>query len=106
MGSGIVRDLGTKQELGGFTSDYGDITIFDLDEILWYNPKLELDAFIRENLVTVIPAFKGEIRFLTGYRSVERLYEHEDVYSVVIAGNGQDNKTFTSKNFIGADFGL
>ena len=106
MGNGTVKDLETKEELGGFTSDCGDVTVFDLDEVLWYNPDLELDAYIRENLVTVIPDFKGEIRFLTGYRSVERLNEHEDIYTVVITGNGQNNKTFTAQNFIGADLGL
>lgn len=56
-----VYENETKQVLGHFCADSGEVGVFDLDEVLKYNPKFAERLVKSPFLATVIPNFTGKI---------------------------------------------
>ena len=84
----------TKEVLGHFTADAGEVGAFTLDEVLNYNPEYD-DHINNTYCVTLIKDFKGTVQFTVEEESPD----HGD-YIVRVVGKGVNKKTGLPLNFI------
>ena len=103
----------TGKPIGEFCADAGLVSVFDLSEVLAYNP--DFDYHInRKGTTTLIENFKGTVQFVV--KHVEGVYEDttewwnkgdkwED-YLVEVVGHGVNKVTGEPINFVGKQTGL
>ena len=90
----------TKEPIGKFCADAGQVAVFDLNEVLAYNP--EYDDYVEKDwCVTLIKNFKGTVQFV-----VEIEDEKHNDYAVRVIGRGVDKVTGEPINFITSQTGL
>lgn len=75
----------TKNKLGDFAADAGLVGVFDLNEVLKYDPQFEREYLSKENLVTRINNFTGTAQIKVGYDE-----ENNDFFAFV-EGRGNIN---------------
>ena len=90
----------TKEPIGKFCADAGQVGVFDLNEVLTYNP--EYDDYIEKPwCVTLIKDFNGTVQFVVE----EEDAAHND-YVVRVVGRGVNKVTGKQLNFITSQTGL
>lgn len=94
-------DRKTKKVLGHFCADAGLVAVFDLAEVLKYNP--DFDYHIeREWTTTLIKNFDGDVWFEVKYHNTK----YGDDYSVHVIGKGTNIKTGEPISFRTTQTGL
>lgn len=93
-------DSDTKESIGHFCADAGQVGVFDLGEILDYNSEYN-DHVEKPWCVTLIRSFKGTVQFIVE----DDKSGHED-YSVRVVGRGMNKVTGEPMNFITSQTGL
>jgi hypothetical protein len=92
-------DLNTKEPIGEFCADAGMVAVFDLKEVLKYNP--DFDYHLNKKwTTTLIKNFKGTVQFV-----VEEDHEYDD-YEVKVIGHGVNKITGEPIDFVGQQTGL
>ena len=91
----------TKEVLGEFCADSGMVGVFDLNEVLVYNPEYD-DHVEKPWTTTLIKAFKGAVQFVVE----ENQSRYGDSYSVRVVGRGVNKATGEPINFITSQTGL
>jgi hypothetical protein len=91
----------TKEPIGKFCADAGQVAVFDLNEVLAYNPDYD-DHIEKPWCVTFIKNFKGTVRFIVE-RNESRYGED---FSVKVIGRGVNKATGEPLNFITSQTGL
>ena len=84
----------TKEKLGHFTADAGQVGVFILNEVLSYNPSYR-DYMDNLYCVTVLRDFKGTVQFVV--TQDDPAYND---FSVRVVGKGINTKTGAPYNFI------
>lgn len=84
-------DKNTKKVLGNFCADSGLVGVFNLNEVLKYNPNYN-DLNEYPHTVTLIKDFKGKVYF--------NIKHHNNDYSVHVIGKGINIKTNKPVEFI------
>lgn len=103
----------TEEPIGEFCADAGLVSVFDLAEVLSYNPDFNYHTE-RKWTTTLVKNFKGTVQFVV--KHVEGVYEDttewwnkgdkwED-YVVEVVGHGVDKKTGEPINFVGKQTGF
>lgn len=93
-------NVDTKEPMGHFCADSGQVAVFTLSEVLAYNPEYN-DYLEKPHCVTLIKNFKGTVRFVveekTGfYESDTKWWKAGDPwveYSVHVVGEGVNKVT-------------
>lgn len=91
----------TKQPIGKFCADAGMVGVFNLAEVLKYNPDYD-DYTEKPWTTTVIRDFKGTVQFIVEENKKSR---GED-FNVKVVGRGMNNVTGKPMNFITSQTGL
>lgn len=89
----------TKEPIGKFCADAGMVGVFDLNEVLAYNP--EYDDYTEKNwCVTLIKNFKGTVQFIVEEKKY--MYDGKQYvdYVVRVVGRGVNKVTGEKLNFI------
>ena len=68
----LDKYLGGKQELGEFSSDSGNVSVFDLTEITKYNPDFMEWYNSHKDCATIINNFEGDVFFVKAKNSEEK----------------------------------
>lgn len=103
----------TKEVIGEFCADAGLVSVFDLAEVLAYNPDFDYHTE-RTWTTTLVKDFKGTVQFVV--KHIEGVYENttkwwnkgdkwED-YVVEVVGHGINKATGEPIDFIGTQTGL
>lgn len=103
----------TEEPIGEFCADAGLVSVFDLAEVLSYNPDFDYHTE-RKWTTTLIKNFKGTVQFVV--KHVEGVYEDttkwwnkgdkwED-YVVEVVGHGVNKMTGEPINFVGKQTGF
>ena len=96
-----VFNSDTKEVIGQFCADSGMVGVFDLNEVLTYNP--DFNNHIEKLWTsTVIKDFKGMVQFVI---TENKNSKHED-FNVHVVGKGINTKTGKQLNFISSQTGL
>lgn len=90
----------TKERIGRFCADAGQVAVFDLNEVLEYNPEYD-DHTEKPWCVTAIKDFKGTVQFVVEIEDEE----HND-YAVRVVGRGVNKITGEPLNFITSQTGF
>lgn len=91
----------TDEELGKFCADAGMVAVFDLREVLAYNPEFDYHTD-KPWTTTWIKDFKGTVQFVVKHIEDEKWEE----YSVEVIGHGTNKTTGEPINFIGKQTGF
>lgn len=91
-------DMDTRGALGRFCADGGMVAVFDLKEVLEYNPEYD-DHFKKPWCVTLIENFKGTVQFVVDE-------DTDNEFSVHVIGHGVNTETGEPINFITSQTGL
>lgn len=95
------------EKLGEFCADSGMVSVFDLDEILSYNPDYKNVIIERPWTVTLIKNFKGTVQFVVKQScGVDDNGGNWKDYSVQVVGHGVDKTTGNAINFVGKQTGF
>ena len=95
----------TKEPIGKFCADAGMVGVFDLNEVLEYNP--EYDDYTEKNwCVTLIKDFKGAVQFIVEEKKY--MYDGKQYVDCVVrvVGRGVNKVTGETLNFITSQTGL
>ena len=98
-------DSDTKEKIGSFCADAGEVGVFLLDEVLKYNP--DFNYHIEKTwTTTLIKEFEGTVQFTV----TEEPYEYDGTrkveYVVRVIGHGKNKVTGEPINFITEQTGL
>lgn len=91
----------TKEVLGEFCADSGMVGVFDLNEVLEYNPDFD-DHIKKPWTTTLIKDFKGTVQFVVE----ENKRSRGENFNVRVIGRGVNKKTGEPLNFITSQTGL
>lgn len=103
----------TGEEIGGFCADAGMVSVFDLAEVLNYNP--EFDFHInRKWTTTLVKDFKGTVQIvinrISGTYDEDTSYHKKgdkwEDFAVKVIGHGVNKVTGEKINFVGRQTGL
>lgn len=95
------------EKLGEFCADSGMVSVFDLDEVLSYNPDYKNVIIERPWTVTLIKNFKGTVQFVVKQScGVDDNGGNWKDYSVQVVGHGVDKTTGNAINFVGKQTGF
>lgn len=89
----------TGERIGEFCADAGLISVFNLSEVLAYNPEFNYHIN-RKWTTTLIKDFKGTVQFVVKY--ISDVYD----YSVEVVGHGINKVTGEPINFVGKQTGF
>lgn len=106
-------DIDTKESIGEFCADAGEVSVFLLDEVLKYNPKFNYHTD-KPWTTTLIKDFKGTVQFVvirdvgvyedtTEYHKKGEKWED---FCVEVVGHGVNKKTGKAINFVGRQTGF
>lgn len=103
----------TGERIGRFCADAGLVSVFDLSEVLAYNPDFDYHTE-REWTTTLIENFKGTVQFIViheegVYKDTTPYYkegEKWEDYQVQVIGHGINKITGGNINFIGKQTGF
>jgi hypothetical protein len=90
----ITYNYDTKEKIGYFSPEVGMIGVFNLSEVLVYNPMYS-DHVNNSCDVTLIKDFKGSVRFI-----VEEDKKSYNGYVLRVVGNGVNKSTGKPLNFV------
>ena len=92
-------DSDTKEKIGSFCADAGEVGVFLLDEVLKYNPDFNYHI---EKIwtTTLIKDFEGTVQFTVTEESYEYNGKREVEYVVRVIGHGKNKATGEPINFI------
>ena len=93
-------NMDTKQAIGKFCADGGKVAVFELKEVLEYNPDYD-DHINKPWCVTWIKNFKGTVQFVVDEDGTDG-----EGFSVHVIGHGIDTETEEPINFITTQTGL
>ena len=96
-----VFDKKTKEPIGHFCADAGMVAVFDLEQVLKYNPNFD-SHITKDWTTTLIKDFDGDIWFEVKYHKTR----YGDDYSVHVVGKGINIKTGKPIQFISKQTGL
>lgn len=94
-------DAKTKKPIGEFCADAGLVAVFDLTEVLKYNPTFDYHI-TKEWTTTLIKDFDGDVWFKIKHYNTS----YGDNYSVHVMGRGINTKTNEPFEFITRQTGL
>lgn len=102
----------TDEKLGEFCADAGMVAVFDLAEVLAYNPEFDYHTD-RSWTTTWIKDFKGTVQFMV--KHIEGFYKEDtewwmkgdkwEDYVVEVVGHGVNKVTGIPINFVGRQTG-
>lgn len=106
-------DTDTGEPIGEFCADAGLVSVFDLAEVLAYNPDFDYHTE-RKWTTTLIKDFKGTVQFVV--KHIEGVYEDDtkwwskgekwEDYVVEVVGHGINKITGRPINFVGKQTGF
>lgn len=100
-----VFDEQTTNQLGSFCADAGLVGVFDLAELLQYNPEYR-DHIEKPHAAALIKDFRGVVRFVVRPCSEQENEDDLDGFYVSVVGHGINKKTGEEVNFFTAQTGF
>lgn len=100
----ITYDADSQKQIGEFCADGGMVAVFQLDEVLKYNPNYN-DHIEKPWTTTIIHDFKGTVQFIVEHEEgvygddTELAGQTWEDYSVHVVGHGINKKTGEPINF-------
>lgn len=95
----------TENKLGAFCADAGLVGVFDLAELLQYNPEYR-DHIEKPYTAALIKDFSGAVQFVVNPCSEQENEDSLDEFYVSVIGHGINKKTGEEVNFFTAQTGF